>query len=334
MASGIVSALRQQCPKAHIAWLVEPIAADLLSENADIDEVIIWPKSQWKLLWRQRKLMHLWRSFRQFSKALRGAKFDVVVDLQGLMKSGIWARLSGAKLRYGLGSKEGSQHLMNHQVERPANDPVMCSEYIAMSQALGAKPQNFRMTLPVNSKTVQRVDTLLGEIGVSATHGFVVFCMYTTRPQKHWFDEHWAELIALAEKSKMNVLLLGGPGDAELCEQFLQRYPAVHAVNVCGKTRLLEAAEIIRRARLLVGVDTGLTHMGIAQNTPTLALFGSTRPYTETPSACAKVLYHDMPCAPCRRRPTCEGAFTCMKELYPQRVWSEAEALIAKVAAV
>lgn len=91
-------------------------------------------------------------------------------------------------------------------------------------------------------------------------------------------------------------------------------------LSLVGKTSLLAAAALIRRARLLVGVDTGLSHMGIAFDRPTLLLFGSTCPYTETGSATARVLYHPLPCSPCRRRPTCDGAFTCMREIQVDEV--------------
>ena len=72
---------------------------------------------------------------------------------------------------------------------------------------------------------------------------------------------------------------------------------------------------MIKHASMLVGVDTGLTHMGIAFNVPTVALFGSTGPYTDTTRDNAVVLYHKMNCSPCRRNPTCDGDFTCMKKI-------------------
>jgi heptosyltransferase-1 len=69
---------------------------------------------------------------------------------------------------------------------------------------------------------------------------------------------------------------------------------------------------LIERASLLIGVDTGLGHMGIAFGTPSLLLFGSTCPYLDTTRANARVLYHKLDCSPCKRRPTCGWAFTCM----------------------
>ena len=84
-------------------------------------------------------------------------------------------------------------------------------------------------------------------------------------------------------------------------------------INLVGQTTLTECAALIDGARALVGVDTGLTHLGLAMNTPTLALFGSTSPYLDTTRTGSRVLYEPRACSPCHRRPTCAGRFDCMR---------------------
>ena len=81
----------------------------------------------------------------------------------------------------------------------------------------------------------------------------------------------------------------------------------------------VDAAALIVSAKLVVGVDTGLTHMGMASGTPTLALFGATRPYLESGQPRTRVLYDALPCSPCRRRPTCNGEFPCMRGIAPEQ---------------
>jgi heptosyltransferase-1 len=100
-------------------------------------------------------------------------------------------------------------------------------------------------------------------------------------------------------------------------------------VDAVGRTRLRQAAALIGRARLLIGVDTGLTHMGIAFGTPTLALFGSTLPYSNTTRTDARVLYHRLPCSPCRRNPVCDGEFTCMRMIDEDEVVTAARGVLA-----
>ena len=100
-------------------------------------------------------------------------------------------------------------------------------------------------------------------------------------------------------------------------------------ISLAGATRLPEAAALIRHAGLLVGVDTGLTHMGTAFATPTVALFGSTRPYLDTGRSNGRVIWLGLPCSPCRRRPTCDGAFTCLRDITADRVMDEARTALS-----
>ena len=83
-------------------------------------------------------------------------------------------------------------------------------------------------------------------------------------------------------------------------------------VDLVGRTTLTEASALIERCAILVGVDTGLNHIGIAFDRPTVSLFGANVPYYSTPTERGTILYRALPCSPCHRRPTCSGAFTCM----------------------
>lgn len=327
MASGIISAIRSVHPNAYIAWLVEPMVADLLRDNDQLDEVIIWQRPEWKKLWRQRKYGQVLKALRVCVRRLRDEQFDIALDMQGLLKSGFWAFASGAKRRIGLGSKEGSQWLMTETVPRPADDPRISSEYIQLAEHLGASASRFQMALPIPMERKNGVSEQAQALGLEDGKPVLAACVYTTRPQKHWFDDYWCRLFQLAHSEGWQIIVLGGPGDAQKADALIAQ-SAVPAINLCGKTRLLEAAEYIDRSDLLIGVDTGLTHMGIAKNTPTIALFGSTRPYSETPRDNVKVLYSTLECAPCRRHPTCDGAFTCMRNHEPERVWQQAKQLL------
>ena len=83
-------------------------------------------------------------------------------------------------------------------------------------------------------------------------------------------------------------------------------------LNWVGSYPLGVSAGLVKQAAGVIGVDTGLTHMGIAAGIPTVALFGSTCPYLETGRDNVRVIYHGLVCAPCKRSPTCAGRFDCM----------------------
>lgn len=161
--------------------------------------------------------------------------------------------------------------------------------------------------------------------------GYVVICPFTTRPQKHWFEERWADLAArLHQELGLPVLMLGGPADREAAARIAQRTATVGPglTDLAGGTSLLQAAALIEASRLVIGVDTGLSHMGIAFGRPTLLLFGSTRPYLDTGRANARVLYHPLTCSPCKRRPTCGGSYDCMRRIGVDEVLSAARDLL------
>ena len=161
--------------------------------------------------------------------------------------------------------------------------------------------------------------------------GYVVICPFTTRPQKHWFEERWADLAARLHRDLgLPVLMLGGPADRGAAVGIAQRTATAGPglTDLAGGTSLLQAAALIEASRLVIGVDTGLSHMGIAFGRPTLLLFGSTRPYLDTGRANARVLYHPLPCSPCKRRPTCGGAFDCMRRIEVDEVLGAASDLL------
>lgn len=309
MASALVSVLRRNYPHAHITWLTEPAAAPLLEAHPLLNEVLIWPRAQWQTLWRHHQWGQLWRQYRVFSQDLRTAHYDLVLDLQGLLKSGFWAWRSKARYRIGLGSKEGSAVFMTQVVSRETDSRRIGAEYFQLAQALNWDVSDYTMNIALTEPEQTQVQNFI------AHHGpYAVFCPATTRAQKHWFEERWAALATqISTRYGLQVVLLGGPADREAAARIVAQTPTI--IDLTGQTRLRESAAYIHGAALVIGVDTGLTHMGIAYGVPTLALFGSTCPYLDTMRPNARVLYHPLPCSPCRRRPTCGGEFTCMRDI-------------------
>ncbi|MGV3742051.1 MAG: glycosyltransferase family 9 protein [Burkholderiaceae bacterium] len=320
-ASPLARALRRAHPDAHIAWLVEPGIDALIASAPSIDERILWPKAEWKALWRGGRRLEMLKRVLAFRKLLRSKQFDTVLDLQGLLKSGLLARMTGASRRIGLGSKEGSQYLMTEVVPRGGDPARISSEYLYLAQYLGLPDDDFMPTLHVAGDVEARVLERLAEQGL-APGNYAVFAAFTTRPQKHWFDDAWRSLAPLLRRqTSLTPLLLGGPADLDAAAELTRGDKTI--VNMVGKTRLDETVAIIKHAGAVIGVDTGLTHMGIAFDVPTIALFGSTCPYTNTGRSSARVIWLNLPCAPCKRNPTCGGAFTCMRDITPQRVLNE-----------
>ncbi len=325
-ASPLICALRRQWPEARIAWLVQPECAALLDQHPDLDAVIVCPLRHWQRLWRERRYRQLLREVRALRATLRAHDFDLALDLQGLLKSGVLAWLSSARERIGLGSREGSQWLMTRRLERGGDARRIGSEYLYLAQSLGLPTDDFAMAIHYGEAETVFVEGIIRREGLGG--GYAVLCPFTTRPQKHWIEDRWSALARrIRDELGLIPVLLGGPGDRAAASRISDAVDGP-LVDVTGQTSLTEAAALIERASLLVAVDTGLGHMGIAFDTPSLLLFGSTCPYLDTTRANARVLYHPLPCSPCKRRPTCNGRFDCMRLIETEEVISHAREVL------
>jgi heptosyltransferase I len=313
--SSLLEGLRERFPDARIDWLVQDGFAALLRDDPRLGEVIEFPK----------KALASPIAWLRLRRALRRRGYDWVIDAQGLAKSRCLAWLAGGRRRLGLASKEPLAFLLHEIFDRGGDIADIASEYRDLAQAVtgvAAPPPS----LPVDAASAQRVDAAMKELGLEP--GFVALCPFTTRPQKHWPDAHWIALAhRLAASQPGRCVIFGGPGDRAHAGRLIAQMPA-GSVDLAGRTALADLPAWLARARLVIGVDTGLTHIGVAVRRPTVALFGSTCPYTQGADAPLAVLYDGLPCAPCRRRPSCDGAYTCMAQLTPERVFQTAQRLV------
>lgn len=317
-ASPLIAALRRAHPRAYLAWLVQPEHRALLERHPDLDEVVEWPRAKWQTLWRRRRFRELLGEVRTLRARLRARRFDLAIDLQGLLKSGFLTWLSGARQRLGLGSREGSQWLMTEVIPRGGDRGRIASEYRFLAECLGLPVEDFALALHPGPEEAKFAEDWIARAGLEA--GYAVLCPFTTRPQKHWMEARWAALVPrLGAELGLPAVLLGGPSERAAAARLRARIDDSSQpgslIDLTGATHLLQAAALIERSALVIAVDTGLGHMGIAFARPTLLLFGSTRPYLDTTRGNARVLYHPRPCSPCRRRPVCRGTFDCMRAI-------------------
>ena len=314
-ASPLIDSIKRARPDAEVYWLAESTVAPLLSHQTGLKELIIWPREEWRELFRRGRLWKLSREVMSFRHKLRAHQFDLVLDVQGLLKSALLAWMTGAKTRIGFRSKEPTGWLLTKRV--PKNlEPTISSEYRGLAQNIGLETGDFSMTVPLSAAARGFAER------VHDGRPYVVFCPFTTRPQKHWPEAHWRALAAAALGKSWRVVVLGAPADRPAATRIFAEQAVESKVGDCS---LEESAALVSHADLAIGVDTGLTHMGWAFCVPVVALFGSTCPYRVVPGREGDILYAELDCSPCRRRPTCGGAFDCMSALTPDAVMSAAQ---------
>lgn len=329
-ASPFAAALRRTYPDAHITWLIEPGINALIAHDPNVDTHILWPKDEWRKMWKAGRRFAVLRALLALRRQLHAQRFDTAIDLQGLLKSGLLTWLSGARRRIGLGSREGSQWLMTETLPRGSDDARISSEYLHLAQQLQLDCNDFMPRLHVSPAARDKAMALLVAHGLQPG-SYAVFAAFTTRPQKHWTSAAWVHLAALLQqRTGLVPVLLGSPAECDAAAAISAAAPGL--VNLAGQTGLAEAAAVVSLAGALIGVDTGLTHMGIAFSIPTVALFGSTCPYTVTGRANARVIFLELHCSPCRRNPTCGGRFNCMTDITPERAMQELSLVWKRVA--
>ncbi|MCY4646132.1 MAG: glycosyltransferase family 9 protein [Gammaproteobacteria bacterium] len=340
LASPVVEALRRRYPEAHLAWAVESHARSMIEHHEGLDEIVVWDRAAWKDMIRAGRWRALRRAFRELRGRLRAPRFDVALDLQGLLRSGWVAWLSGAPMRIGLGSKEGSRLLMTGIVPRHGAAPGSTSlQYPYFADALGLPSEGLSLRLALSGEQEDFAPRFIAEHGLE--RGYAALAPFTTRPQKHWFEERWAALaVRIRADLGLPVVILGGPADRRAAgriaalardrtgDGLATAEPLPGLIDLTGRTRLGEAAAVVKHAGLFVGVDTCLSHVSVAFRRPSVLVFGSNIPYRAAPHARARIALELQPCAPCGNRPTCNGAFWCMKALEVDTVFDLAKTVV------
>ena len=332
-ASPLAGALRRRYPDAYIAWAAEDRTADVIRHNPHLDEVIVWERAAWKRMLRSGRWGAFCRAAVDFFGELRDRRFDVAIDVQGLLRSGLLTLLSGAPVRIGLASREGSHLLMTRVVARGGDARRISSEYVHLAEVLGLGGGSFSMEIPRGAAELAMVDRVVREEGLG--NGFVAVCPFTTRFHKHWIEDRWAALIGkVRESTGLGVVLLGGPADRAAADRILQgvaRLPACDApfVDLVGRTTLGEASAVVSRCGVLVGVDTGLSQMAHAFGRPAVLIFGSHTPYLDPPTPVATILNSGRSCSPCRGRLVCDGRIDCMVDITVAQVLAAVKSRIA-----
>jgi heptosyltransferase-1 len=292
-----VNLIRQHFADAHIAWLINRELAPLLKRCPVIDQIIEFPRRQPSQL-------------PALVRRLRRQRFDLVVDLQGLLRSGLIARLSGAPRRLGLSdAREGSRLCYTEIV--PLQPMHAVDRYLLAARHLGCQPGPVEFPLGLPTKT-QPPKT---QIAINPSARWKT---------KLWGDDNFAELVRRLPRDR--VVLTGSAAERDRIEQIAQGRR-----NLAGQTDLLELAELYRRCTLLITNDTGPMHLAAAVGTPVVAIFGPTDPALTGPYGKQhRVLRVDIPCSPCLK-PHCANPIhmECMKRIPVEQVLAVAKAFLA-----
>ena len=298
-----VAALRRAYPEAWLAWIVEKAGASLLRGNPDLDELITVDTRAWRANWWM-GLRHAW----YVTRHLRRASFDLCIDFQGLLKSGVFTYLSGAPRRLGLPGQRCREPLsaVFTNIHGPLSDASrhIVDQLVELLQPVGVATPERRFTIPLSEADEYFAERVWRELGLRSDVPVVVLYPGAAWQTKRWGELNFARLNdALIRRFQVRTLLTWGPGEEPLIQRVVRA--TAYTPAIAPATTLLQLAAIIARGRAFVGGDTGPLHLAAAVGTPTVALFGPSDPRRNGPYGLGHViLQRQLPCSNCYQR-TC-----------------------------
>ena len=275
LALPALTALRKSFPDAKISWLIRPDFAALLENHPHLTEIIHFDRKFLGKAW-----FHPGASGSLVSliRRLRRAKFDAVIDFQGLFRTASLAWLSGCKKRYGMSkARELAPFFYTHKITQTQDCIHMVDYYLKIIKTAGASQLDVEFVLPHHPEAADSVGRLLESHGI-AHDNYVVFVPGSAHEDKRWPVERFA---ALAEKISsqfgLSLIAIGSSNEASLGER-LKTLANVPIANLAGQTSLSELIALLKRSRLVVSNDTGPGHIAAALGTPLVLMFSWSNP--------------------------------------------------------
>ncbi|MDR3709574.1 MAG: glycosyltransferase family 9 protein [Capsulimonadaceae bacterium] len=326
MGTPVLSALRSAYPDAHITWVVEPGGSQMIDAHPDVDDILIWHGSFWKLLTRNGIFPALIYYMFKVRRQLLARKYDIFISFQP-EEWPLFAKAVAAPESIGVfdtfwqysGATSTSKNvaLYRHAFTRADLPAHRADQYRLALRALGLSSDcPSAMSLGYTSEDRDAVGRYLAKAGIAGAARIALIAPKTGWPSKCWPLERYAELSDRLVAAGLNVVLIGGVKDSDALTRVagaMSKPPLIAA----GTLSLREMMALVHRAELVVSGDTGPMHIAAAFGTPFVALFGPTSPDAYAPrSTSGVVIAKTVPCGPCERKVcpmTGEGFEKCMR---------------------
>ncbi|MDU2063346.1 MAG: glycosyltransferase family 9 protein [Sporomusaceae bacterium] len=302
LATPILRGIKEKYPNSKLTVMIFPNAYDFISGLPFVDEVIAYDKKKNSSLSVIKKI---W-------------KFDIAIFLDWQYRPALLAWLARVPIRTGIAHKR--RKLLTHPVALAPDfdsiyEPINFSNILEEGIGLHLDTDLTKLEIaPIPETAQQSVSHLLAQAGIG-NQPYIAMAPFTAYAPKDWPFASYVELVAkLQAATSYPILMIGGPQDQS-------RVLPSKAINLVGKTSLLEMAELIRRAKVLVGSCSGHMHVAAAVDTPVVVLYGPGSSARWAPKKRAAIVSLNLPCSPCDSHGVCE-VNRCMLELSVDTVYS------------
>jgi lipopolysaccharide heptosyltransferase I len=298
------AALRAAFPDGRIDWLVEGKHRDIVDLVTVIDRVVPL----------ERRSLHGWIDA---AAVLRRVRYDAAIDLQGLLKSAVLARMSGAARVIGF-----SIWHLREKTARPfysstdgapagaADGEHVIRKNLRLLETVGVRDETVRF--PLARMASAALERLRAEIG--PTTPFALLNAGAAWPNKRWPPQRFGEVAAfLKEVRGLHPVVLWGPDEEGLARAVVDASGG--AARMAPPTRLADLVELARAAALMISGDTGPLHIATAVGTPTVAIFGPTDPRRNGPWRAGDVSVSRYDACGCHYDRRCHEASWCLESI-------------------
>ncbi|GAB4389849.1 MAG: lipopolysaccharide heptosyltransferase I [Thermodesulfovibrionales bacterium] len=307
-----LAALRRRFKDALIHWVVALPFAGLLEGHPMVDRLWVVNKDLWKRLSRSGETV---REIRALLSGLRKERFDLAVDLQGLLRSGVMTGASRAPVRVGFSeAREGSRLFYTHRV-KGGRDVHAVDRYLKVAAFLGC--DTTEVSFPLPSAPEAR------EIFPELPPRYAVIAPGAGKAANRWPEERFGELAA---RLSIPSVVISGRSDAALAGR-VAAASGGKALSLAGRTGIRELIAVIKGAGYFISNDTGPMHIAAALGVPVFAIFGPANPVRTGPYGEGHTVFREeLECSPCYARKPCKEDLRCLRAITVERVLGEIRA--------
>jgi heptosyltransferase-1 len=282
-----VQALRTAFPNAMIGWLIEERWAELLCAPGTARRgprsaqrpLVDWVHTVDLKGWRKSLFtIHTLEQIARAGNDLRAARYDVAVDLQGAVRSGLLARWSGAPVVYGVAQPRESPASLWYTRQAIARGAHVIEQNLSLAEAVAQRAMVVpRVEFPQDSESEKRIEQRLAEAGV---RDFAILNPGAGWGAKRWPAERYGQVARALAGCGVRSIINYGPGEEGLAREVEMASDGAARALKCSISELIA---LTRRAKLFVGGDTGPLHLAAALQVPVVAIFGPTDPARNGP---------------------------------------------------
>lgn len=305
------SSLRRNFPDAHISWIVEKQGKEILDLVPGLDEVIVFRQKGWLKSIKKRN--------------------QIVLDFQGLIKSGLIAFLSRSQKRIGFDPRNlkepSASPFYTDSLEKVSEEIHVIIKNLRLLSKLGIKEEKYEFPLTIPNETSKAVKEKLKKIGFPSQKKLIICNIGAAWETKRWSALRWVRLLKLMKKEDLFPLLLwGNEREGELARAVSEQ----SRVTISPFFSIKEVLALIKEASLVISGDTFALQVACAFSVPVIGLFGPTNPERNGPfNPRDKVAFAALNCAPCYKR-TCPAHLNCMDAISSEKVAKMAHELLEK----